>query len=630
MQTIILAAGKGSRLRPLTDSVPKPLVEVNGIPLIINALDVVCQYPDMERVVIVVGYEAKLLQSRIGDSYNGVEIVYVHNELYSQTNNIYSLWLTRELWDRDSVLLECDIFFEKALMDQILRARGENIVLVDRFEPHMDGTVVTINDQSKICRIITSSEQERGFDFSDKFKTVNIYSFTQEFLETLFRPTIELYISTQRATQYYEIILAVLVLMGSEQLTAQIASPNKWIEIDDFSDLERAEMIFSEKPQLLERIRSQYGGYWRYDFTDFEYLYNPYFPPLQLMNELTMNLHDLLINYPSGQAEINRSLANWAMVSPDYLAVANGGSELINSLATRFKKLVMPVPAFAEYTRQLDPKQIIPVTPDPDTLAHNPDDIIMAARQNGANSVVLVNPNNPSGVRFTRDQIRYMLQKLSDVEYFVLDESFADFISLDEDITLLPELAAHPNLVILRSLSKDLGVPGIRLGYVASSNSTLITEIRKALPIWHINSLAQYFLNILPKYRCDYQHSREMLLEARDEMYAKLDCIDGLKVIPSHANYFCCRLPSRMSARKLQEELFIEHDLLIKDLGTKDGLEPNRWIRIAVKTPAENNLLVSALEKCLEGQADSYQDSRLQLAERQGALHANVLDQQMA
>lgn len=594
MQVIILAAGRGDRLSPITDSVPKPLVEVNGTPLIVNALDTLSKH-EIEQFVIVVGYGAEKVKARLGDKWEGIDIVYVENSQWDTTNNIYSLWLTRDMWDRDTMLLECDIFFEAGMIDGLLAKPFDNMVLVDRFQPYMDGTVVEISPEMELTRMIPGKDQGEDFNYYDKYKTVNIYTFTEEYLRELFRPTMDLYIKAKGQNEYYELVLAVLVFMGNQELKAHVCAPHRWFEIDDFTDLQRAEAYVTDCGSLLDKVRSSYGGYWRYNFSDFEYLYNSYFPPTTLVNELRLNLDDLLRNYPSGQFEINESLANWARIDQSQLAVANGGSELIAMLKTYVNKITVLAPGFDEYRRGLPEEQLHIVQPNPETMGHTPMRIVEEVIKSGSDALVLVNPNNPTGACFNKEELRYMLKALKHLKMFILDESFADFISTDNDPSLMDELAKHTNLVILRSLSKDLGIPGLRLGYIASANAPFIAEVRDKLPIWHINSIAQHFISILPKYKKEYAKSREQVIRDREEMMALLEGVPDLVTYPSFANYFCCKLPPWVTGAALQEYLFSKHNILIKDLAEKPGLLPNRFIRVAIKTPEENKRLASAL-----------------------------------
>jgi len=598
MQCVILAAGRGSRLSPITDNTPKPLIEVNGTPLIMNALNIVSRHK-VERFIVVVGYKAQAVRQALGTSWGGVDIVYVENEEWDKTNNIYSLWLTRDYWDHDTLLLECDVFFEHSLMDDLLAQPFTNAALVDAFQPHMDGTVVEISPDKKIIRMIPGKDQHKDFDFTGKYKTVNIYCFTREYLAGSFLPILELYLRLRGKRDYYELVLGVLLFMGDTELHAHICAPHRWFEIDDFTDLQRAEAHVCDTATLLDKVRNCHGGYWRYDFIDFAYLYNPYFPPTPLQNELRLNLPKLLSNYPSGLLEINKALANWVKLDEARLAVGNGGAELIAALRGRIGKVAFPAPGFNEYERGLAPHQLLPLSVDPLTMRLSPEQLVRQVKAGKADTLVLINPNNPTGAAYSREELRAILRGLAGRARVILDESFADFMDEEHQASMLGELVLYPHLVILRSLSKDLGVPGLRLGYVATDDRQLIGEIREQCPIWHVNSLAQYFLDILPKYRGEYADSLRRSAEARRQMRAALETVEGVTVFPSQANFFMLRLPPGVTSSRLQEILFHKRRLYVKDLGAKSGLEPESFIRVAVKTDEENAMLVAALREVL-------------------------------
>lgn len=142
-------------------------------------------------------------------------------------------------------------------------------------------------------------------------------------------------------------------------------------------------------------------------------------------------------------------------------------------------------------------------------------------------------------------------------------------------------------------------MPGLRLGYVASADKGLVADIRRALPIWHVNSLAQYFLDILPKYRSEYAASRRMVIAAREAMARELDQVAAVRVVPSQGNYFCLELPRWTTSAQVQDLLFSAHGLYVKDLGAKPGLRPDGFIRVAVRTPEENTRLAVALSRTL-------------------------------
>ncbi len=598
MQCIILAAGRGSRLSPLTDDTPKPMIKVNGTPLIENALNILSRHA-VERFIVVIGYKGDYVRHSLGDKWRGIDIVYIENELWETTNNIYSLWLTRDYWDSDTLLLECDVFFEASLMDDFLSRPFTNAALVDAFEPHMDGTVVEISPEKKILRMIPGKDQPMGFDFRGKYKTVNIYSFTQEYLSGSFLPILELYLSLRGRREYYELVLGVLLFMGDTELAAHICTPHRWFEIDDFTDLQRAEAYVCDTATLFEKVKACYGGYWRYDFIDFAYLYNPYFPPPTLQNELRLNLERLLSHYPAGQMEINQALSNWVKLDATMLAVGNGGAELIAALRDRSGRVAVPAPGFNEYERGLAPDRVLRLTADPVAMRLSPEQVVRQVKAGEADTLVLINPNNPTGAAYSRAELRAILEGLAGRTRVILDESFADFMDEECQASLLGELENYPHLVILRSLSKDLGVPGLRLGYVATADRQLVCELRENCPIWHVNSLAQYFLDILPKYRTEYAASLRRAAEARQAMGAALREVEGLTVYPSQANFFLLKLPPHIPSARLQEALFHKERIYIKDLGAKTGLTPDRYVRVAVKTFEENALLVAALRETL-------------------------------
>ncbi len=599
MQAIILSAGAGNRLRPLTEKIPKCLVEVNGTPIIFNALKALLKC-NVQKVIMVVGYLSEVVKKRIGDNWGGMEIVYVENELYAQTNNIYSLWLARNYLNEDTILMECDIFFEEKLIERLISQKIQNTIVVDHFKQGMDGTVVEVDENKRVVRMIPGRDQGDNFDFSGKYKTVNVYYFSQDFLLKYFVPNLELYIKTQSMDQYYELILAVLIYLRNPSLYATVIDDIKWIEIDDFSDLQKAEYLFSEPKQKLELAKRIHGGYWRYNFKDYSYLYNLYFPPTQLINELRVNLKDIITNYPSGQKELARILSNWVGVKSDYLAVANGASEIIRVINKNLvKKLSIPAPTFNEYERGLDKKQTNYFYKNPSDFKIDLDKYIRSVIDSQSNTALLINPNNPTSQFNTLDEIEYLLSQLTSLDLFVLDESFIDFASKEDNVSMIKEFEKYRNLIIVKSMSKNLGVAGLRLGYAVSANTKLIKFIRKELPIWNINSFAEFFLESLPKYRKEYENSCKKVIDDRDYLYREVSNVPKLKAFPPKANFVLVELEDGWQSDKLVSELFLNFNILIKDCSNKTGLENRRYIRISARTRQDTDILITAMRQIL-------------------------------
>lgn len=244
MQALILAAGCGKRLRPLTDHVPKSLVEVNGVPLLVNALECLSGR-DITEVLIVIGDKREMIVDRLGFQYKEMRIIYIENPKYMETNNVYSFWLAKDYVHDDVVMLECDLFYRRSLVDTILSGGGECKVLVTPFnKERMNGTVITADGNGIVRSLVIKRDQGEGFDYSDKLKTVNVYWFKQDFIVNKLFHFVETYVQTQSKNSYYELVLGGMIYWGNSDVRAVCIAETEWCEIDDMDDLEHAEERF--------------------------------------------------------------------------------------------------------------------------------------------------------------------------------------------------------------------------------------------------------------------------------------------------------------------------------------------------------------------------------------------------
>jgi len=598
MQALILAAGMGKRLKPITNSIPKCLVEVNNTPLLFNTLDILCK-KKMDRIIIVVGYLKEMVKERVGSEWKGTKIIYVENKEYLNTNNIYSLFLAKDYLTEDTLLLECDVYFEEAVIDQCLKNRNRNIVLVDIFTKEMNGTAVEINKDKRITKIIPSSEQTHQFDISNKYKTVNIYFFQKSFLNKFFVPNLELYIRTQGKKQFYEIILAVLMYSNKPLLTAEVINKLKWIEIDDINDLNKANYLFSDQKEKLNKIKTIHGGFWNYDFLDFSYLYNSYFPPIELVEDLKNNIHKLITNYPSAQKDLVKILSNWVEVDSKYLAIGNGASEIIRIINKNVtKKIVIPIPTFNEYENSLSNDNIVYYHLEEPEFNLNPDIYIKKIIESKSNITVIINPNNPTSQVIEREKLIYILENLPQTVIILIDESFIDFSPYKEHYSLVNSFYKYKNLCIIKSLSKNLGIPGLRLGYLLSANENFIQFIQKNIPIWNINSIAEFFLELLPKYKEEYEKSCVKVIRDTNYLYNALRKINGIKPLKPSANYVFAILSNGIDSENLRDELFLKGNILIKDCSNKTGLG-KKYVRISGRRKTDIDKLIACLKKII-------------------------------
>ncbi len=258
MKAIILAAGMGTRLRPITMSVPKCLVPVNSKPILEHQLDALL-LAGIREVVLVVGHLGKSLSDNYGTSYCGMNIHYVENRLYDRTNNIYSLWLAREHLNSQVLLLESDLVFEPELLERLVQTPEPNVAIVERFQPHMDGTVILTKGLGAnglwASGMVLKAHQGEDFDFASALKTVNIYKLSQELLQGQIVPELDSYIAQQRSDQYYEAVFADLIARDAMHLAVLEAAPHRWAEIDTLDDLQAAEELFAKEILAPERAR---------------------------------------------------------------------------------------------------------------------------------------------------------------------------------------------------------------------------------------------------------------------------------------------------------------------------------------------------------------------------------------
>ncbi|MDO4470119.1 MAG: aminotransferase class I/II-fold pyridoxal phosphate-dependent enzyme [Bacillota bacterium] len=603
MQAIILAAGMGKRLKELTSNATKCMVEVNGVTMIermLSQLDAL----KLNRIVVVVGYEGKKLMEYIGSLNISTPIEYVDNDIYYKTNNIYSLYMAKDyLVQDDTLLLESDLIFEDSVLQRLLDNPYPSLALVAKFESWMDGTVVTLDEEDNIKNFLG----KKDFVFEDipnYYKTVNIYKFSKEFSNSHYVPFLEAYSKALGNNEYYEQVLKVITLLDKPEIKAERLGHESWYEIDDVQDLNIAESIFATKEEKLNKFNRRFGGYWRYpQLIDFCYLVNPFYPNPKLVDEIKANFERLLCEYPSGM-EINSLLgAKYYGLHKEQVCVGNGAAELIKSLMEKHEgKVGMIYPTFEEYPHRKKEEDIVPYWIESKDFRYSADDLMNFYEDKDIQFLVLINPDNPSGNYIEKKDVLRVAEWAEKKNIkFVVDESFVDFAETEGTSTLLEEeiIKQYNNLIVVKSISKSFGVPGLRLGILASNDLQLIADMKKDVAIWNINSFAEFYMQIFEKYKSNYEEALVKFKEVRKEYVKMLNEIEYLRVIPSQANYLMCELTGSMTSRELTETLLNEYNILIKDLSSKNGFSEKSYIRVAVKRPEENVKLVEAIKEVL-------------------------------
>jgi len=598
MQAIILAAGMGKRLKELTKENTKCMVEVNGVSLIDRMLHQI-EKQDVSRIIIVVGYEGKKLIEFITSLHIKNPITFIENPIYAKTNNIYSLYLAKDyLCEEDTLLFESDLIFDDSVISALVDDPRETLALVDKYQSWMDGTCVKIDEEDYIESFIPGSK----FDFGERrsyFKTVNIYKFSKRFSQTHYVPFLEAYTKALGNNEYYEQVLRVITMLDEPGIQAKRLNGQLWYEIDDIQDLDIATSMFApDSDTKLNMIQDRYGGYWRYpQLIDFCYLVNPYFPPKKLVDEIKASFDKLLTQYPSGMKVNSLLAAKNFSVRQENIIVGNGAAELIKSLMNSIKgRCGFIKPTFDEYPNRYQEEDSVVFYPDNPDYSYASDDLIRFFDDKSIKNLVIVNPDNPTGNYIPKLGLLKLINWAKEKSIkLVIDESFADFAD-EKDNTLIDQeiLDDNPHLYVVKSISKSYGVPGLRLGVVASGDVQTIDKMKKDVAIWNINSFAEFYLQIEEKYKKQYLSSLEKIKAERNRFISELSSIDGLRAIPSQANYLMVKLEN-VSSKELTKKLFAKYSILVKNLSKKICV--GNYLRIAVRNTEDNNILIEALKK---------------------------------
>jgi len=247
MKGIILAAGMGTRLQPLTDITPKCLVPVNGKPMLEYQLECLAQ-AGLQECVLIVGYRASQITNRIGNKHLGMAISYVENRRFRETNNLYSLWLAREDLEDDIVLLEADLLFEEDLIQRLIQHPATSVAIVNRYRPPMNGTVILAKNDIADAMVL-KVDQGPGFNYPSALKTVNLYKLSRSDMRNFVIPELSRFVEAERTDQYYEAVFSDLIAQKRLQMSVLRADSLKWAEVDTHEDLSAAEALFGREAQ---------------------------------------------------------------------------------------------------------------------------------------------------------------------------------------------------------------------------------------------------------------------------------------------------------------------------------------------------------------------------------------------
>ncbi len=232
MKAVILAAGMGNRLRPITNKIPKAFLEIDKKKLIIHSLENL-NNAGFSEVIIVVGYLSDLFREEIGDKYQDLKIKYVLNPDYSNTGSMYSLSQTEGFIDDDILLLESDLLYEKRALQTLFDSNDPNVILVTSFSGSGDEVFICVNENNELTGLgkkITEKNKAIG-------ELVGIMKLSLDFLNQLYEKAKEHYVNNEMQYHYEEVIYK---LSKTYPIKCRLIEDLRWIEIDTEEDFKRA------------------------------------------------------------------------------------------------------------------------------------------------------------------------------------------------------------------------------------------------------------------------------------------------------------------------------------------------------------------------------------------------------
>ena len=598
----MLAAGMGKRLAKYTQNNTKCMVEVAGKKLIDRTIEAL-KIAGINRFVIVIGYKGENLKKYILENHKGeMDFVFIENKDYATTNNIYSFYLARkELVKDDTILLESDVIFEQDLIKKMVEYKHENIAAVAKYESWMDGTCVEADDEHNITSFIEKKDMDNT-KLDRYYKTVNIYKFSVSFTRDIYLPFLEAYMKAYGMNSYYETTLKVLCMLKDFPVKAFYMREIDWYEIDDAQDLSIANALFTKGIEKYNVITSAFGGFWRYTkVRDFCYLVNPYFPQQKLVEKMQNEFPILLTQYPSGENVQNMNAERLFGVDDKHILVGNGAAELINALGHIAKgTIAVNLPAFNEYVRCF--KNCVIREIDNSKIDYKMDLETIKNAIKECDYTAVINPDNPSGFMLDKDEVLALAKVAKEANHkLIIDESFVDFADGKRRFTLLDDnfISENPNVIVIKSISKSYGVPGLRLGLLATSDTALIKALRDDMQIWNINSFAEYYLQIYQLFAKDYAQACDAIVNERNRVINELRTLKSIRVFDSEANYILVDLKENNSL-ELAAKLLDEKNILIKDLSTKNYFHGKNYVRLAIRNEKDNNALIEAMKEYLK------------------------------
>jgi histidinol-phosphate/aromatic aminotransferase/cobyric acid decarboxylase-like protein len=340
---------------------------------------------------------------------------------------------------------------------------------------------------------------------------------------------------------------------------------------------------------------------------------NPYFPPPAVMEKLQERIAFALKYYPGSNESIAENIAQFSGIdNPDTIIAGNGSTEIISWLNSLFIKgsLFVPVPSFGRWIEEPQGLGIELHTyryEDAQNQYVSPQKLVAEVNASGARNLVICNPNNPTGSIFLREQVLWILEELAHLDNIIVDESFIDF-SGEEPPSIKNDVANYSNAWVLKSLGKNIGLHGLRMGF-AISNENNIAKLRKHLPYWNVNGITEMLLHLIRNEHGHYHQSRMKTIADAIYLSERFEELPEFTVYPTHSNFIFVKLREGINGTELRDRMLQNHSCFIRNCGNKLGSSA-QYFRIAARPTEDVNFLVEALRHELSAMQDSSRELR--------------------
>jgi threonine-phosphate decarboxylase len=331
---------------------------------------------------------------------------------------------------------------------------------------------------------------------------------------------------------------------------------------------------------------------------DFSSNINPLGPPPDFKEEI-LDACNIIEQYPDpNYTDMRKELEMLYGIDKDYFILGNGGIQVIHNVIEflDFSKALIIVPTFVEYEKALrryNKTFEYYYLKEKDQFILNSNELL-STDLSDIDLVILCTPNNPTGVYLEKKELIKIVANLKELEINVLiDEAFIDF--LDDDMSMMDQVTIYNNLIITRSITKFFAVPGLRLGFLSTSNKKLLKNINQFRESWSVNIFANQLFLKLFKNNKYIEETKKFIVDEGDRLYNQLKEINALKVYKPSVNYVFFK----SEADILWKEELLKYHILIRHCNNYVGLN-EKFYRIAVKNKTQNNLLIEVMNKIME------------------------------